>query len=203
MALNYPGPYEIRLFYSVGLSSVTLTHSARYNLILSEDPDPGTSFGEITAVTHDLDGTVGVVALDTWIDTWVAAIDGMYAASCSIDYAELWAYEASSFEASFVSSYAIGVAGNGAGTNQSAGQVIMTFRTREGGILKLNLMETNVASGVQISAAALTGTLGGIANIVAGDGNVWIGRDTSAPFAVIAAYPGQNEALFKRRFRAS
>lgn len=200
MALNFPGPYEIRLYYTVVLSSVALTHSQRLNLRVAGTPTPGTLFSDIDALRRD----DSPFALDGEVDDWVALIDGLYhngAGATSFDYAELWKYEPESFDASFISTYDIAVPGASVTANNAAGQTIMTFRTLEGGVMKLSFMETNIfyaardtppysnTTAEAIRAACVAGTV------------PWMGRDGSYPFAAIALYPGQNEATFKRRYR--
>lgn len=200
MALNFPGPYEIRLFYSVPFSGfTTLQHVARYNLRVEGTPDPGTPFSGINALRRD----DSPFALDGEIDDWVTLIKGLWssAALTTIDYAELWKYEPLSFDASFVSAYSIAETATSASANANSGQVIVTFRTAGGGIMKISFMETILAAALPDTLPFTNATLDAVADAVVAGTVPWLARDGTYPFACIAAYAGQNEAVFKKRFR--
>ncbi len=199
MAIQYPGPYDLRMFYTCTVSGVPLNHVQKLNIDVLDDPAPGTAFSLITVVQKD-DGPNN---LETYVDDWVVLLKAAYpSTSFAINRFELWKYTAESFDASFVSVYEIGETGTGGASIFPAGQYIMTFRTLEGGIMKLSFME-QVATAIGITdppPVAQTG-MQAIADFVVSDSNAFLARDTSYPFALIAGYPGQNEALFKKRYR--
>ena len=200
MATNFPGPYEIRLYYTTIVAAVAIQHSARYNLRLATDPDPGTAFADIDALRRD----DSPFALDGEIDDWVTLMQGIYNNSTgvsSIDYAELWGYEPESFDAHFISTYPINVAGSVATSITAYGQAIVTFRTTLGGIMKLNFMECVIGIGGIDTLPFSNANLDTLADAVVAGTVPWMARDNGYPFACIALYPGQSEALFKRRVR--
>lgn len=198
MAINYPGPYEVRIFYTTTVSSVVLTHTQRLNIALIEPVVPGTAFNLIGTVSADATPD----SLNTIIDEWVAILRPLLSSSgSSVVYAELWKYTPGTFEAEFVSSYDINLAGSNAGTTTLASQSIWTFRTAEGGILKINLIEGVVSQGAKTLYAAQGAASKALVDYVLRSDRVWLGRDTSYPFSHIAQFPGQNEAVFKRRLR--
>lgn len=200
MALNFPGPYGLRMFYTTTAGSLGLQHTAEYNIDLTvPDPTPGTLFSALSA-----ENRIGAgYALDTFCDDWVALLRPLYssAAGNTFDYFELWQYEPESFDASFVSSYTVGLAGSSASPTSAAAQDIWTWRTGEGGVMKLSFMETVQAPGAPDTAPLASAPLIAIYDFVLSDANIFIGRDGAMPFALIARYPGTNEALFKQRFR--
>ena len=199
MAINYPGPYELRLQYTCSISSVVLEHEARYNVELEADPDPGETFDNINVLTRNNPPE----QLDTAVDAWVALLDDLFNSSnTSFVLAELWKYEPLSFDASFVGIYDISAPGTSGSANTGAGQTIYVFRTAEGGIMKLATMEGIQSGLAPLSYAGLTVAQKALVDWVLGDGNFFIGRDTSEPIAFKGAFPGQNEAVFKRRYRA-
>lgn len=200
MATNFPGPYEIRLFYTLSISTVTIQHEARYNLVLTTPPAPGTLFSAIDA----LDGNSVVRALDTWIDAWAALMQPLFsntAGVSSLDYCELWEYAPASFDATFISTYALGLPGTTAAAAVAAAQNMIVFRTSNGGVMKLNFMETVIGPGAPDTLPFLNAPLDAIADYVVAGTSLWRGRDDGIPFACIALYPGTNEAIFKKRFR--
>lgn len=201
MALNYPGPYEVRIKYTVSATGGSIQHVQRLNLNMAEAPTPGLPFEDVRALRRVDDGTPASRALDTMVDEWIALIQTQFNTSVTFDLAELWAYEPESFEASFVSTYAIGVNGTNGAPISVAGQAILTFRTLEGGVLKINLMEPINAAGAKVGMTSAPAGIQAISDYVVSDVNWILARDTSYPFAPMNFAPGQNEAIFKKRFR--
>lgn len=200
MALNFPGPYEVRLFYTTNLITVPLQHQARYNVYVDGDPDPGTAFADIDVIRRD----GSPFALDGEVDDWVDLMKGLYNSTAGIgviDYAELWKYEPESFDASYISTYPIAVTGTSATAQSPYTQVIVTFRTNLGGIMKISFLETIITQGAVDTLPFANATLDAMADALVAGTVPWVGRDGGYPFACIAAYPGQNEALFKKRVR--
>lgn len=201
MTLNYPGPYEIRIFYTTSVSSVPLTHIQHLSLDIVGAVTPGQAFSSILPKTRAFPG--GSLTLQALVDLWVTSFRSLLSSGAgnTIDRAELWQYEEGTFDATFISAYTIGLAGLSGGAFVGSGQSIVTMRTQQGGIFKLSFMEVTISSGPSdfgtISNANLE-TL--VLAIEAGD-YPWLGRDGSYPFVRIGHYPGINEALFKIRNR--
>lgn len=206
MALNYPGPYEVRIFYSCDITpGGILQHEQRLNIRLTSDPTPGQSFGAIAAFNINDD----VIDLQQFVEQWVDILRPFFSTTLtSFDFAELWKYEPNSFISTFVSSLAL----TGAGTNTfnlvPAGQAIFTFRTEEGGIMKVNLMESNRSVSQPLAYAdqdtvekALVDNVYKPNEPSTNAGVYWLARDTSYPFSPIKLFRGQNEKLFKVRYR--
>lgn len=199
MALNYPGPFELRLYYTTTVSSTPLTHVARYNIDI-DGAAPGAAFSAMNVKSVNGSNPTLAAYLSDWVDLFRPVLSS--GAGNSIDYAELWEVTPGTFDMSFVSAESIGLAGLSGSTTQPASQGILTFRTVQGGILKLSFMECVFVSGNKDTPPFSLSPVTAIADFVTGGDNAFLGRDTSRPFAVIAFFPGQNEALFKRRFRA-
>lgn len=193
--INYPGPYEVRIFYTVN----TLVHTQRLNVRVAGTPNPGDDMSTIDFLRQD-DSTFGADGeLDEWADLLAAVLNS---GNSVVNYAELWKYEAGTFNAEFISTYDLNVTGASASAYNPAGQAIMTFRTTEGGIMKISIMESILGSGVPLAYSALSSGWQAIIDAVRyGTTGSWLARDTSYPFSFIRMYPGQNEALFKKRYR--
>lgn len=200
MALNFPGPGEIRIFYDVISNNVTLHHVQKLSCVVDGGaPAVGTPFSSIDLQLRDL----SLIAADTAVDNWVLDMKALLnsAGGNVINRAELWYYDEGTFDAIFISSYDVNVAGTSATVVNAGGQAIVTMRTSLGGIFKLSFMETVIPQ-----AATDTGTLANAAleSLVSDieDGLYpWVGRDGGAPIVRIAMYPGQNEAVWRKRFR--
>lgn len=201
MALNYPGPYTIKFFYTTSVSSVALQHIAQYSLDLVAEPLPGDDFSTIEPVFPA--GSSGGPFLDDVMNQWVLSFKALLSSGGgnTIDRAELWKNVPASFDSSFLSAMTLAVAGTSGSTVVSAGQAIVTMRTTAGGIAKFEIIESvigaNTTDAGTISNANLE-TM--ISDIEAGD-YPWTGRDNGYPFVRIAHYPGINERLWKKRFR--
>jgi len=203
MPTNFPGPYEVRFKYVTTVSGVALNHIQRLSLELTADPTPGDLFSTIDA---ELNGGVGTSPLDVVVEAWSAAAAGFYSNGSGNTWqlAELWKYEAGTYNASFIGAHATGDNGTSATTTQEAAQSIVTFRTTAGGVFKLSFMEPVVSPGsidpLPITNAALAAL---VTAITGGVTYPWIGLDGGWPFVALAHFPGQNEKLWKKRRRAA
>jgi hypothetical protein len=195
MAINYPGPYQIRVHYVVA----TFDHVLALNVNIPVAPDLGENFLTIAPITR---GGSTAASLKVKVDELIGLLRPLYALDDSaFALADLWAYEPNSFDASFVSTYDIALAGSAGGSATAAAQEIFTFRTQEGGIFKLVLMETISGHGNSQVYNDISLARQDLVDNFLLDSNVWLARDTSYPFAFIKRHPGQNEAMFRRRFR--
>ena len=190
MTLNFPGPYQLRIFYTVSLSSLVLEHMQSLNIALSPDPTPGDDFSTMQPVYPV--GTT-FTDLEDMLDTYIADMAAcLGSASASINRVELWKYDPGTFDASFVGAKAYSQAGTSGSAGQAAAQSIVTMRTTLGGVFKYVIMESVIIPAVTdpgvIALAALEAI---IASIESGE-YPFLGRDGGWPFSRIAHYPGQN-----------
>jgi len=191
---NYPGPDELRIVYTVA----GLTHVQRLNCQVNGYPAGAFTMADLDFLTK----VGGTVQADTAIDAWVVLFKALLnAANSTLDYAELWHYEFESFVAAFQCNYPISVAGTSGSSNIAAGQAIFTFRTQEGGKMRLDFMETVIAVGTSLQYSALNAGQQAIVDFVLSNDNWILARDTSYPNTFHQMHPGQNEALFKARYR--
>jgi len=204
MALNYPGPYELRIYYTVAsLTSPTIEHVQRLNVKLAEPAAQGQAFSAYNF--QDINGVV-TNTLDDLVEDWLTVLNAAFHTSMTINAVELWKYPtAQTFDAVFWSSYTpTADAGTSASAAVAAQQDIYVFRSQEGGIMKLSLMETSFAPGAPVAYAALTAIPLAIVDFVL-DGDAvnysapFLARDTSYPFSFTKRFPGQNEATWKLR----
>ena len=194
MATNYPGPYELRYNYRVE----SINHQQRFNLDLVTTPIVGQLFGTINCASHDtttnplLSVLVGLYK-ELWADVYITTESNLV--SC-----ELWKYEPETFDATFISIYAIARDGDVAGTTPLASQAIMTFRTAEGNSMRATFMESGISPAPTVVPPYPAAWLA-LANHFLSATTPYLGRDTSRPAANVALYPGQNERTFKKRNR--
>lgn len=194
MADNFPGPYEVRIFYSVS----GLTHTMKVNCKVEGSPLPGVDASTLTMETRG-GGSVNLVDA---VDGFVALLADVHSTDMDFDYAEVYSYPPQSYDATFISAFSLAVTGTVASTVYPAQQHTLTFRTQEGGVMKLVLLETAFTGNGIISGSNDVAPWAAIWSFVDSDANWLLARDTSWPIAKIRRSDGQNEALFRRRFRA-
>jgi len=195
MAINFPGPYELRYNYIVSGRE----HQHRVNLDLEDPPVVGADFDQSTALTRL--GTPSASTLDVDADDYIDLIRDEFNNGVSFTNVELWAYTPLSFESSYVSSLSLALSGTTGTSTKPASQEIYVFRTQEGGIMKLTFLDTIQDFGVARPYPDLSSTQAALVDAVLLSSNWILARDTSYPISFIAMYPGQNEALFKKIYR--
>lgn len=196
MAENFPGPYTCRILYTTGTNN--RQHLMTLNCDVDSEPSVGAAFSTFSFVQRD--GTP--IQADSAVDTWIALIDVLWEDITNFVSAELWKHTPLTYLSSFKSSYSIGQPGTDAvNPTVAAGQTIYTFRTQEGGIMKLSFLETVTGAGVSRSYPTTFAPTDAVFDFVASDSNWILARDTSYPVSPLRWHPGTNEALFKKIYR--
>ncbi|MGH9993576.1 MAG: hypothetical protein ACREAZ_13270 [Nitrososphaera sp.] len=200
MVTNFPGPYEVRILYdTTPTGQPRLFHQQRLNVALVGTPAPGTPFSAITAVTR---GGVSTPTLSAAVDAWLTLMQPIFHTTSGFGLVELWKYTPNSFEAQFISSYNSAlIAGTSPSVSGVAQQDVYTFRTLEGGIMRINFMEGINRPYQKQLYPTLTGAIDAVFAFIIGTTNWILARDTSYPFAALHYLAGQNEKLFRIRFR--
>lgn len=195
MAVNLPGPYFIEITYETS----GLNHKMGFSCQVSGTPVVGTSSDLIDILQRD----ATTVTLTNAVNDFVDLLKPMFQTVTTFIDFTLWQYVTGTLERNFVSTGALGVAGTSAGSAQTAHQATSTFRTQNGGILKLVMLESIFSDNdvVALSSVSNTALLAISAFIVSTDS--WLyARDNSYPIAPLNFSGGQNEALFRKRYRS-
>lgn len=201
MATNYPGEYTARFLYTTTPATFApLQHTMELNFNLFEDAAPGDPASGLHPLYRD--GT-HIKTLDDVVIEWATLLADCFssAGGATIDAAEIWKYEAGTFVADFITAVSIAFAGTRVATPVVNSQMIMSFRTTEGGIAKLSLLETPNVAGAPDSPPYAEAGLDALADAFIDGTFPWVGRDNGFPFVSLRLFPGQNEALFKKRLR--
>jgi hypothetical protein len=195
MAENFPGPYGLRLFYTTN----GYTHKTELSLDVVGTPTPGTTFDNIQVEDPDSNHPTLDTVTDGLALLWKPLYDD---GGTSLDRAELWVYEAGTYNATFISSYEIAEAGTEAVQDTViAGEAIFTFRTQGGSTLRLHLEESIIDAGPSRAYAALSSDEQDLVDYLLSDDSPFIGRDNTRPIAFLKVHPGHNEASWKRIYR--
>jgi len=196
MPINFPGPYQLKIFYT----NTSMPHVQQINCNIVENlPEVGTPFGELHLVPR-LGGAGPLLSVATL--AWVDLLKVRFASTTNFTHAELWKFAAESFVGTYVSAMSIGVAGTSVGAQKDASQDIFTFITEEGNLAQIQLMESvSVVSPARDPYPFQAQSLNDIAEYVADSTTWFLGRDTSFIRVPRNYLPGINEALFKKRYR--
>lgn len=193
MAVNFPGPFEIEMTYTVG----TLQHTQRINCDVQGSVSPGDPLSGITLETRDSVGLAVLTAVDEWADLIAARLN----TGDTVDGFNFWEYAVGTFDRTFINAGTIAKAGTQAGASVESHQMTMTFRTLEGNSMKIIILESVETSKDRIPYASLGATTKAIMDYVAASDTWLLARDTSYPIASLNGVGGENEAVFKIHHR--
>lgn len=195
MALNYPGPFEVRLFYTTNEPAGVNEHVLRLSCQISVEGDPGDPFSDWIPIDK---GGNAVGSLDGDVDALVTLLKPMFNTAVDFSLAELWEYQFGTFDSVFRSSYDINQSGTAATATVNHSQTIWSFRTALGGTMKIDLRGTIHGSGAQQSFPTGVAAANSVATAFLASNSIWWGRDNSYPVAAIRWLPGLNEHSFKQ-----
>jgi len=195
MALNFPGPFEVRLFYTTNEPAIIAAHQLRLSCNMSIEGLPGEPFSDWIPIQKN--GSA-VTTLAGHVDALVTAIRAAFHTSADFERAELWEYAPGTFDAVFRSAYDVNVAGSSATVTANFAQTIWTFRTTGGGIAKLDLRGTIYPASARASFPTSNATADAIHAYMLAPERIWIGRDGGYVLAGVSFLPGSNEHAFKK-----
>lgn len=195
MAANFPGPWQVIYHYTYD----NLDHILSVNCDLDVVGDVGDPFTEFDVKLR----SGGTQALETAVDDFIDLLRPWWYTDVTISHCELWKYTALSFDKTWYSALTLGLAGTATDPTNPASEIIWTMRTQEGGILKITQEETKSTSYSKVAWGSLgAGTPGDLLGDYLEAPTNWIlARDTSYPIARLSLLPGQNERIFKQRYR--
>lgn len=192
MTVYYPGPYEVELIYTFQ----SLTHKQRLNCDVTTVPNVGDPLTSVNLKTKAGTPVVAATAIQAWVDL----IKPLFHSQTTFTVANLWKYVANSFEKSFVGTMDLQTLGTAATANVLGAQRTLTYRTQIGGKFRVTFIEGNNAVALPI-AIPTTGVIGAIDTFLRGNSDWIIARDGYYPAAGIYLLDGQNEAVFRKRYR--
>lgn len=195
MTLNYPGPYTIEIKYQVS----GLEHSSEFSVVLTSSPAAGTPFSGIGVVTKDLNQ----VPLDQAIEAYLTSYLDLFNTATAVSEVTLWKNVFGTFERTWVSSYSpTANAGTSANPAVLAQQITLSFRSSNGGILKIVALEGFIdGNSVEPLVPGAGSETAGLAATVIDDTSIIKARDDGTPVAALKLSRGQNERVFRKRYR--
>lgn len=195
MAANFPGPYEIRLFYTANPPSGAKNHVLRFSVDVDVEPDPGESFGTFSFLRRNTTPNVAATALDNLLTKIVP----LYSTTSTFNRWELWKYTPLSFDAAFITSYtpASGNVGTSASASQEYRQDILTFRSTTGGLAKLDFRNSSSTSIAKDAYPPASADWQAVMDLAAGINTFMLARDGGYFFSPLNWLGGQNEKMFR------
>jgi hypothetical protein len=202
MARNWPGPYSVEYKYVISSGGVSMEHSLELNCAVIGSPAVGAVPGSIAVQTKSGASLALLTAVN---DVWNIFRSGLGGSGVATGTGwTLWKYVPNSLAKDFITAGSMtNPLGSAAGQAVVAGQEKLTFRTANGGILQVNMLEGNTG-GTAIIPLIPAGT-GAWSVVMASyllSSSGWvIARDDSFPVAALNRALGQNEAVFNKRYR--
>lgn len=201
MAVNFPGPYEVEIPYFTPVGAVTLPHVLRVNCVTFGTPSAGTPVGSIQLQTRA--GTPAplqncVDGLWNWIRQVLPTV--VLANTYQLNRYPV----AGSFAKVFIAAGSLTNANGASGSPvQVAMQATYTFISGNGGKMRLQLMESvhGQKSLVPLTANGAGDTNEQIAAYVVSSAGWMLARDDAFPVASKSLGQGENEKLFRQRYR--
>lgn len=193
MASNFPGPYEVEIHYT----SNSNQHVQRVNCDVLSTPAPGAAPSTIDLKVRG----GGSVQLDTAVDDWVALLADNFEVPSSFDNFTFWKIDPGTFDKTFITTAALSQVGTGGGATTPEHQVALTFRTIEGGSMRIVMLESQTTTNERKAYIDSSVPIQAIMDFVVSTSDWILARDTSYPIASLNSVGGQNEALFKKAYR--
>lgn len=135
------------------------------------------------------------------VDDFVVVLRPLLSTAVSIISAELWTIASVDADPVFADVHDIDLAGSNVSAFTSMGQLVLTFRTEAGGVLKSYVMEPSYAPNLIYSPpnySAVT-AIKTYADWFSSAGSFAVGRDGSFPVVGIRGRTKTNDALRKKR----
>lgn len=193
MPTNFPGPYEIEINYESG----GLTHKHRISCDVQTAPTVGDDPTVITLETKDSAG----ITLSAAVAAWINLIKPRYKTTATFLSYDFWKYTVGTFSRTWISTGILGIAGTSTGDTVLAQQSTFTFRTLEGNIMRHVLLESIDNTNSVVPYASAPATVQALMDYTVASNTWMLARDTSYPIAQLNAVGGQNETIFKKRYR--
>jgi hypothetical protein len=198
MPENLPGPYEIE-FTLTGWTTPTREHVFRVSVAALGSP----AFGTLpTAIDIQKMGgstaKLNVVANQMW-----EFLRLFWNTTITCTGYQLWKYVPGTLGKDFVSTGAVTNPAASGAVGEIAGQLTQTYRSANGGIMKLVLLETNQTGNAKVTLVpnvAGTASQRLAAYIMSAD-NVVLARDDAYPVNSLRDSRGQNERIWRLIFR--
>ena len=191
--VNYPGTWEVELIYLID----AVEHKQKLNCEVQGTPSIGDDPSTITLETRD---SVGV-ALDTAITAWANLLKPTMPSACTFTGYNFYKYLLPSFNKDWYTTGSFSIVGTGVGGVQKAQQSTYTFRSNQGGRMRMQTMESSGSFTAQLPYSGLGASDQAIIDFMLSDDAWMIARDNGYPASFIKYSGTQNETLYNKYYR--
>lgn len=194
---NLPGPYELEFTYEPQASGVSRVLRVQCNA-----PAPitlGTPFASATLLKKN----GGSVDAQTAADLLWSFLRLGWNAGTICTGVTLWKYVTGTYAKDFVSASAVATPTGAGGGSVARQQEVLSFRSANGGILKIQMMEAANSGSQQVPLVPNpTGAYHQrIASYILSGDSIVIARDNGFAIAALRQSLGENEKLWQNSFR--
>lgn len=194
---NYPGPWEMRIFYTCVAGGNTYSHVSRHNLDVDTPPDAGSDLED-----YDLISRQGLFYNGlSWANGLVGQMVAQLNENSSVDRVELWKYETGTYNAAFQTVQALNAAGTSVSDAVELSQTIWSFRTQNGGHAYFEILDSIHVPGIKQAREATAAGTQAVFDVITNLNSPMIGRDGGYCFAPLWWLPGTSEHSFKKKYR--
>lgn len=134
----------------------------------------------------------------TAVDDFAELLKVGFPTSGSIDYAELFTYEATGSPAEFLAAHTIDVAGTNGSATQPFVQAVFPFKALGGTSMRLTILESVFGANVHVPYAGIVSGFIEIPDFILSDDDWIITRGGDFPFVSLGATSKVNDKLRKR-----
>lgn len=196
MTTRPPGPFLLDIPY-------VNTGEVHHFTINCDVVGPATVGISPSVVTMRTKGS-GPMILSGSVDALWTVIRPLMPASTIASQYVLWKYNGTNLDKTFISGGTLtSPNGSSIGAVVLASQLIMTFRSGGGNIGKLNVNDTPFALNIHVPlGSGSIGETAAVKTYLLSDDCIVMARDRSFPVAALNESAGQNEKLWKRRYRS-
>jgi len=191
---NYPGEYEVEILYSRS----GIQHSMKLNCDVTTIPNIG---DDPSTIMLDTRGGVAV-ALNTAVSAWVDLVRAKMPTAIAFSSYNFYRYTVGTTTKVWVAGATIGLNGTGGGTPKVAQQSTYTFRSSQGGRMKLILLNTAGTFTAQNAYSGMTPSAQAIVDFMLSNDAWMIARDNGYPVLFLREHETENEALYKKAYRS-
>lgn len=198
---NYDGVHELRLFYATTpAGEEEMTHRLTFDVLPDTPPSPGADIAAIECQTKG-----GALALlGTWyLDDFLPLLQACYPATANFFLLEMWQIPEGEYNGTFIGSLELSEVGTNGTGSTVAQQTTFTFRSIGGGIARLQLMESSFSGNLKQTPPFATATANNLTQFLNGNDSLMIARDNTPLNARLRQSDGQNEKLWRKRFRGN
>lgn len=197
MSVNFPGPYEVEIRYRV----VNFLHVMRLSCIVTNDPLPGTIPANVSVLTRGGQPR----SLTACVDDFWAQARAAFSNSVTAEGYTLWKYKPVSYVRDYVTAGTI-ASPTGSRTQAPvlASQAVLTLRTAGGGYMKVTFLEhVEVSNDVLPYSSTAPNWWHAVSQFLVSINGFAVGRDNTFPITGIRASFGQNESVWRKRYRVN